>query len=297
MEGGDPRLGVDEGEGTSGLSPMAYMYKTTLIIAPSQTLSVWSAEAQKFFPNLHVKIFAGSRFAGPYHTRRMTLGSRTRNLLEHLLSIPDTPEALLHVTLTSYTTFVLRAKYPRHKGDEVVKRLMREARRRTRNDEEDQEDEDEDTNEADDPDNEEPNAELPQMRKLHDSSITFKEYNYYACNGIYWSEAAEKRFGKGYLATVPDLEPDCTKAQIGRGRSLQSRNIGFESCGQMSLTCRRLWVHTNNLIFRPRARYPSPRDREKNSEFGARVGINGGSSDEQADDINWVNQASLVFHP
>ena len=43
-----------------------------------------------------------------------------RHLLEHLLTVPDTPEALLHVTLTSYTTFVLRAKYPRYKDDEVA---------------------------------------------------------------------------------------------------------------------------------------------------------------------------------
>lgn len=71
-----------------------------------------------------MKIFAGSKFSGPHHTRRMTLGSRMRHLLEYLLSVPDTPEALTHVILTSYTTFVLRAKYPRNKNDEVARKKM-----------------------------------------------------------------------------------------------------------------------------------------------------------------------------
>lgn len=55
---------------------------------------------------------------------------------------------------------------------------------------------------------------LPQMRKLHDSSIPFEEYNHGACNGIYWSGAAENRFGKVCFVIVPDLEPNCTKAQV-----------------------------------------------------------------------------------
>ena len=64
-------------------------FKTTLIVALSQTLSVWSIETGKFFSKLHVKIFAGSRFSGSQHTRRMTLGCRMRDLLTHLLSISD----------------------------------------------------------------------------------------------------------------------------------------------------------------------------------------------------------------
>lgn len=84
----------------------------------------------------------------------MTLGSRMRHLLEHLLGFPDTPEALLHVTLTSYTTYVLQAMYPRYKNDEVARKLMKEARRRNRNDDEEQETDDENTHDSEDPDNE-----------------------------------------------------------------------------------------------------------------------------------------------
>ncbi|CAF9935879.1 MAG: hypothetical protein HETSPECPRED_009935 [Heterodermia speciosa] len=34
-----------------------------------------------------------------------------------------------------------------------------------------------------------------------------------ACNGIFWSQMAEDRFGKGYFVLVPDLDPNCSKAE------------------------------------------------------------------------------------
>ena len=34
-----------------------------------------------------------------------------------------------------------------------------------------------------------------------------------ACNGIFWSRMAEDRFGKGYFLLVPDLDPNCSKAE------------------------------------------------------------------------------------
>lgn len=69
----------------------ARKYKSTLIIAPSSTLNVWRPEKEKFFPGITMRIFAGHKSSGPNHIRRITLGSRMRDLLEHLLSLPDDP--------------------------------------------------------------------------------------------------------------------------------------------------------------------------------------------------------------
>ena len=88
----------------------------------------------------------------------MTLNNRMRHLLEYLLNVFDTSEALIHVILISYTTFVLRAKYSRNKHDEITRSKMKKTKRRTQNDEEEHEsDDDENTNDAEDSDNEKAN--------------------------------------------------------------------------------------------------------------------------------------------
>ena len=105
-----------------------------------------------------MRIFANNRHSNFHHTRRMILNNRMRHLLKYFLNVFDTSKTLIHVILTSYTTFVLRTKYSKNKHDEVTRNKMKKTRRRTQNDEEKHEsDDDENTNDVKDFDNKKAN--------------------------------------------------------------------------------------------------------------------------------------------
>lgn len=85
-------------------------YKATLICVPPTTVAVWKEELRGSFPILQVKYFVGSPSSGTYRDRQQTLRTELKHLLRHLVALPDTPEALLHVVLTSYPTWVSRSR-------------------------------------------------------------------------------------------------------------------------------------------------------------------------------------------
>lgn len=60
---------------------------------------------------LKVTYWVGSKSNDDYRTRQKTLGTSVEDLVEHLQSISDTPEILLHLVLTSYSTLFARAVY------------------------------------------------------------------------------------------------------------------------------------------------------------------------------------------
>ncbi|KAL8705280.1 MAG: hypothetical protein Q9201_001611 [Fulgogasparrea decipioides] len=78
----------------------------TLIVSPAQAAIVWKEELRKRFLMLKVVYFMA----------RMTLGSSMDALFDYVASIRDSPEALVHVVLTTYETWGTRALYTTPKG-------------------------------------------------------------------------------------------------------------------------------------------------------------------------------------
>ena len=86
-------------------------HKPKLVIAPSTATGVWKSEVRQHFPHLSVRYFIGRPGVGPYHDRRRTLNPNLDSLLDYLESLPDTPETLATMIITSYSTWQGRSGY------------------------------------------------------------------------------------------------------------------------------------------------------------------------------------------
>ena len=87
-------------------------YKPTLILAPSQATNDWKHEIRCFFPDIQARYFFQnpSRLSAS-RERTLTLGETMEDLLRYLTRVPDTPEALRYVVISSYSTWTKRSLY------------------------------------------------------------------------------------------------------------------------------------------------------------------------------------------
>ena len=87
-------------------------FKATLVLSPAQASNVWKNEIHRFFPDLKVKYWLGKPGRLPsIRERELTLGTSVPDLLHYLLSIPDSPKAMLHVIICTYSTWSYRTLY------------------------------------------------------------------------------------------------------------------------------------------------------------------------------------------
>ncbi|KAL8893244.1 MAG: hypothetical protein Q9192_005457 [Flavoplaca navasiana] len=85
-------------------------YKPTLVVAPSSGVIVWK-QAKRDFPALKIKFWMGNKSSAKPKDRPDILGATNLALMQFLNEIPDTPQALLVVVVTTYSTWHLRTTY------------------------------------------------------------------------------------------------------------------------------------------------------------------------------------------
>ena len=86
-------------------------FKPTIVLGPANAIVVWENEITLNFPEFNLQCFYGSASKAGQSRKKVVVGSRIIDLLISIMRLPDSPEVIRTIYLTSYQTFVHRTTY------------------------------------------------------------------------------------------------------------------------------------------------------------------------------------------